>query len=569
MSIAVSNRQIIGSLFSGNKFFIPTYQRKYSWSNDEKNSSGQLKELWDDISEALGSMKHFFGTLIFKEGKKSGLTETYEIIDGQQRLTTLYILLSVLIDKLPETLSNGEKKEDYEKTFIGNKNNLKITPLGSDSSFLAELVFNYKTIDKSKINKRSQKLMYEAKTYFINNLIAYDTNQIESIINFIQNEMEVLILNVQDEDEAIKMFSIVNDRGLPLRILDKVKSVLMLYSTKYLSSKLNKDINDAFEQIFDSYDNILHQRDILGILGRLNENTIFTYHYLTSRNNLFPESWNYRNGADSIFENLKKKCQNLRNNVDNLEKFINDYITDFSNFSITFSDLLNEISNNVDYQRLFQFMEFGATMYPLIIRLKMQSKFDQLIDIIEKTELRVYKFNTSNPVADIYNLACNITANQTISIDDIRNYLKFICDKFFNDSVLKQFLNSGIYGHNGTKYLLLQYNNSKTSNQLANIFEYRTLQQEHIFSREPNFDILTYGFQDADDYNLEIHKLGNITLYEPDNSNDSPSNKADGYLLSNVYITNEVGSYIKSNGFNKIDIEKRTLEIITYCMTRY
>ena len=256
MSIAVSNRQIIGSIFSGNKFMIPQYQRKYSWSNDEKNN-GQLKDLWEDIEDAKGKMKHFFGTFIFKEGEKRGLTEIYEIIDGQQRLTTLYILLSELIDKLPETLSNDEKKEDYIKTFLGSRKNMKLTPLGKDKHFLEKLIFDFDTIDEFDIERRSQKLMYNAKIYFHNLLDGYSQEKTEETINFIQSKMEVLILNVKEEDEAIKMFSIINDRGLPLSVLDKTKSTLMFFSTKYLESSLNDSINVCFEKVFDSYDDIL------------------------------------------------------------------------------------------------------------------------------------------------------------------------------------------------------------------------------------------------------------------------------------------------------------------------
>ena len=61
MSIAESKREKIGSIFNGNQFIIPSYQRKYSWTNKER------KEFWDDIKEAdKNSINHFFGTLIFK-----------------------------------------------------------------------------------------------------------------------------------------------------------------------------------------------------------------------------------------------------------------------------------------------------------------------------------------------------------------------------------------------------------------------------------------------------------------------------------------------------------------------
>ena len=83
MSITKSQTEKIGSIFNGNRFIIPTYQRKYSWTDTER------KALWQDIEESIkDKMNHFVGTLSFKENKSIGLsTDTvYEIIDGQHRL---------------------------------------------------------------------------------------------------------------------------------------------------------------------------------------------------------------------------------------------------------------------------------------------------------------------------------------------------------------------------------------------------------------------------------------------------------------------------------------------------
>lgn len=99
MSITKSQTEKIGSIFNGNRFVIPTYQRKYSWTDSERIA------LWQDIEESIkDNMNHFVGTLSFKENESLGLsTDTvYEIIDGQQRITTIFILLKVLIDKIAD-----------------------------------------------------------------------------------------------------------------------------------------------------------------------------------------------------------------------------------------------------------------------------------------------------------------------------------------------------------------------------------------------------------------------------------------------------------------------------------
>ena len=85
MPFQSSKPESIKTLFSGNKFIIPDYQRRYSWGYEQRTA------LWNDINENL-NLRHFVGTLIFKksEGHSSPFVDQYEVIDGQQRMTTLF-----------------------------------------------------------------------------------------------------------------------------------------------------------------------------------------------------------------------------------------------------------------------------------------------------------------------------------------------------------------------------------------------------------------------------------------------------------------------------------------------
>lgn len=216
MSITKSQTEKVGSIFNGNRFIIPTYQRKYSWTDTER------KDLWQDIEESIrDNMNHFLGTLSFKENKVVGLTTdtVYEIIDGQQRITTLFILLKVLIDKLQDKIV----RDGLLTAFIGSKDNLKLQSLGADGDFLNNLLFEFETIKKDEINKRSQKFMYSALKLFSAFANPLSQKEIKQKIIFIRDRMDVLVFNVESQAQAVKMFSIINDRGLPLRILDKTK----------------------------------------------------------------------------------------------------------------------------------------------------------------------------------------------------------------------------------------------------------------------------------------------------------------------------------------------------------
>jgi len=278
MSISASQRENIGSIFNGNLFVIPSYQRKYSWTNKER------MELWNDIKEAkANTINHFFGTLIFKQTENENLDEVYEIIDGQQRTTTLFLLLNELIERIEDS----KKKASYKSKFIIDNDNVKLSPLGADKEFLKKLLLDSKSMILNDLNKRSQKNLYDAKKQFQDLSSAFSEKEALEIIDFIRKNVEVLVLVVEKQSEAIRMFEIINDRGLELNYLDKVKSIAMLYSTMYLNESLNNTINKSFEIIFDSNDNIILKRDKLKILARFDKLKHYFLITIQNQNNFF------------------------------------------------------------------------------------------------------------------------------------------------------------------------------------------------------------------------------------------------------------------------------------------
>lgn len=557
MSITKSQTEKIGSIFNGNRFLIPTYQRKYSWTDNER------KALWQDIEESIkDDMNHFVGTLSFKENKSYGLsTDTvYEIIDGQQRITTIFILLKVLIDKIPD----DKTKTALLSSFIGSEGDLKLHPLGADGDFLNKLLFQFDTIDESTVNKRSQKFLFSAKKLFTAFANALSQQEIEKRIIFIRDRLEVLVFNVESQAQAVKMFSIINDRGLPLRILDKTKSILMLFSTLHLKEALNDKINNSFEKIFDGYDDLLVSRDKLGILGRLEENTIFTQHYYSSRR-LFPSTWNNRDGADTIFNNLKIRCEELKDNPDELKTFIERYLIDFESFAVSYSNLIKEVETKAIYQKPFRFLEFTATLYPLIVRLYMQGKLDDLLELIEAIEVRVYKLRGTNPVADMYLLSSYVAEHEP-EIDDIKGRLNYFGEKFVSNHVFSNYLDNAVYGNGSVKYILSEYNGDNLTYE-----EFKDLQVEHIFSKEPNFDATAYGF--TEDYDYEKNRFGNLGLLEQSLNkglgNLPPINKVIGYLDSHINETRDLAGEIQKGSFSKINVDNRRQKIVSFCIDRF
>lgn len=563
MGFTPSVPQTLRSLFHGNRFVIPDYQRKYSWGYDER------KDLWDDIIENL-ELKHFIGTLCFMKDENAGdiENEVYQIIDGQQRVTTLFILINCLI----EALENTSKKESYARMFIGNQQVPKLIPLGEDAFFINQLIFGFEDIADNEITIRSQRKLYNAKSEFKNKIQGKEQEYVEKLLDYITNKIDVLIFDVEDHSQAVKMFTVINDRGLELNNLDKTKSSLMFYSTLYLGEKLNEEINTKFGKIFDFLDNVILKKEDLDILSTIDvsdfENTFYTHHYYSSRK-LF-NNWDYQLGASSIFKRIKDGCETLKHNKEGLEKFILDYINDFESFAKNYSDLFDKIFVDIEFQKYFRYLEFTATMYPLLVRLFEQNKLTSLFDILESIEVRVYKLKGTNPRSNIYRMASDVN-EYDFSIDQIRNFLVGFCANFLNDYMLEEYLSLGVANKQAlVKYILFEYNNHKNL-QFLTIEKYYDLQVEHIFSRGLETGIKLYGFGRKETYDLEISLLGNLTIleskYNVSARNAHPKDKEEFYNKSSVKLNHSLAGGI--NEFNREKLKVRNEDLIDFIKQRF
>lgn len=563
MGFTPSIPQTLRSLFHGNRFVIPDYQRKYSWGFEER------KDLWDDVIENL-ELKHFIGTLCFMKDEEAGdiENEVYQIIDGQQRVTTLFILMNCLID----ALEDPSKRKPYTRMFIGNEETPKLIPLGEDADFINKLIFKFDTIKVEEIAVRSQRHLYNAKIEFRSKIEGKSQEFIVQVIEYITNKIDVLIFDVEDHSQAVKMFTVINDRGLQLNNLDKTKSSLMFYSTLYLEEKLNTDINKKFGKIFDYLDNVIIKKDDLGILSTIDvndfENTFYTHHYYSSK--MLYDNWDYQLGASSIYKRIKDGCESFKHDPEKLYEFIDNYISDFESFAKSYSELFNKIEQDAIYQQYFQYLQFTATMFPLLVRLFEQEKLEPLFKILETVEVRIYKLKNTNPRSNIYRMASDLN-HFKFSAEEIQGFLIGFTETFLNDYLLEEYLAYGVDNKQAlVKYILCEYNKTK-NNQLLTVEKYGDLQIEHIFSRGLETGIKLYGFGRKETYDLEISLLGNLTVLESKVNvgarNAHPRDKEEHYNRSTVKINHSLAGAMTD--FDREKMKERNANLIEFVKTRF
>lgn len=146
---------IKGMFETSMSFAIPIYQRAYSWTKENWSVF-----LGDIIEQSTRANVYSYGNLLLETIEEDS---KYEIIDGQQRLTTLIIFMRAMINVLRAKGYDEETLKDYERDFIVRKGTIKLRPVDNDKPcFDAIIVQN---IDY-KVNSASQKCMRDAKVYF-------------------------------------------------------------------------------------------------------------------------------------------------------------------------------------------------------------------------------------------------------------------------------------------------------------------------------------------------------------------------------------------------------------------
>lgn len=258
MAFTTENRKIENIFQRAAVYTVPRYQRDYVWK--EVN----WKELWIDLQFTLQNdnkipWSHFLGTIVLNqaEDKDNGL-DKYEIIDGQQRMMTIYLLL-IAIYKNFKRLSEGDKKNISNYIFESfltsltkeSKRELMLSNelYNDDLKFIIDSASDCSTIDRS--NK-----LYLPFMYFDNNLKDKNYEYLDKFLNKLLSVNIVEIISGEDE-EIYNIFEVLNARGQKLKQIELLKNHIM----KYIQPRETAFIDKAKIKWRNIQNNIEHLND--------------------------------------------------------------------------------------------------------------------------------------------------------------------------------------------------------------------------------------------------------------------------------------------------------------------
>jgi len=553
----------IEDLFSNKLTYeIPNYQRPYSWGKD------QIEKFCDDIMLAFeNDEEYLLSSIILVEVEKSRL---YEVIDWQQRLTTISILLSTLSHFI-----NDENKDDVSTRIFKKSSETRVQRITTDKSKIHIFDKVLKNFDYEYIKNELKKKEHKKNNYYLNSVYLYDfffalkenNFDFDKFYEFFMERIYLIGVYTINQSKAMRLFEVLNARWLPLKNSDLIKNFVI----EKIYEKFNKeeDIKDAKneEENFSS-----RWKDIDNKMTFLNESiedlfTYFIYHKL------------WENPKKDLFEEFKKVYE--KSFWDNISELIRE-IYNFYDLYISLYEDKNDIGifrkiHSMKHLKEWRFWKTILLSY--LIKNSKDNNYKKLVnEIFRFYYLNWFARETVNPYKQLSFWIIK-SINEWIFILPKDKYQKIIWQEFNINKLREVFeiyledrsvlqkvnkeFNEDVYHEKWIKPLLLliEYHlKEKESDRVYQVND-KQITIEHIYPQNA-LDI-------DEEIKINLNSLWNLTLlYQGKNSSFSNSNFDDKKTkfkekkLTEFQITTEL--FTKYNSWNLEDLVKRKNELFSY-----
>ncbi|GAA8316172.1 hypothetical protein HpNP138_02530 [Helicobacter pylori] len=378
-------------------------------------------------------------------------------------------------------------------------------------------------------------------------------------------KMVLMRLEEPDPGRAIRTFQSVNDRGVPLLLLDKLKSLLIYYSNTFCDGKMGLDqfINDHFGEIFKIFAKIKKSNHISSV-GGFDEGDIFRYHAGSQRFDGIEFLGHYEASTDNTYEKLKAELKKIKSTKSTLESFIQSYVSDLKNFYQAFLDLLSEIDTNPTTLKVMLINRINPRFFNSLIRLKINNELDdETLKLFAKTDIVFFKA-TRNLASKAYNL---INAYLKKGKEGLKSEMIAQCRNDIELASLKLVKNA--FNLSCFHYVFSEKNCQEMGfADLKKLIPGKQFsqQKEHIIpinllKLDNEIEIQKLGFEDKKDLRAYIYTYGDLTsLEKPLNSKGKDK---DLYEKDEIYKSSEIPFNRRFNvkGFNKKVLIERNNEM--------
>lgn len=507
------------SYFGGDvQYIVPYFQRPYVWDEDNWVSFWEnILQVYKDYQEGK-DREHFIGTLILKQKAAEELGQNqYDLIDGQQRLTTVSILLRCFYDSCKGSLP--KLKEQINRLLIlenaKGERSIKIKNCRIDLPYFTAIIQDGKT--ETLLNPEHRIL--RAYNYFKAQVQSFSDNEIDMLVKIILEKVPVISMLLSSDDDEQVIFDTINSLGVKLTTAELLKNHI------FKDEKLESLYTALWEPVFEANEVIVQFWDKDKTAGRIIRKNIevllYCYLIITTQREI---------QLDSLYKEYKSWLKDQ--SIDEKKRFL----TDLKQYAEYFDDFpegeqLNEISYAEDEKRFFHIIENLSitTAYPLMLFIYREvTDITERIKILKLLESYLVRRNICRLTTKNYNnifismikkLMKQKDEGEKITVDSIRGILSSFTEetnRFPDDGELKAaFKESALSNQNAREILYLIALYQKAS-PLADVGKLSLLSYsvEHMMPVEwqQNWPIPDIDEQKKATRDRILKTLGNLTL---------------------------------------------------------
>jgi len=541
----------LADLLAKRLFRIPEYQRAYSWGRHQR------EDLFNDIQRTHGKgdeATHFMAAVVGlrREKQRLGTDDYYvvEVVDGQQRLTTLIILLKTIelgLDKSDKAQSklSGELADLLVKT---EANELLLLQTNHDSShyfadFLRGGKFVPPNVAKTVADKEILAAIAECKSF--TDQWKKRNGHLLSLAALLKNRLFFLLHEIDDEKAVYTVFEVLNSRGLIVSWMDRLKSILMGAAFEL------KDVNQA--GIIAELHNIW--RDIYSVIGlRQGLNTealrfAATLRAARQQNKPFSEE-------DSV-EQLRANAVNAKSIIETARWLLN------------VTRACDEVAADVRANAVARISQ--ARLLAVAIRLRddlTTAEQEGLLARWEKVTFRIYGMLSNDArtrVGEYIRLAWQVV-NGKQPVAKIDPQIRVIGFWFPVEDAIKALQGTDCYTgwENELRYMLFRYEEHLAQEQNQ---RFSNEQWERIWTASAA-DSIEHIFPQKAASEKNKHRLGNLVLLPPRLNSQlqdrPPEEKMEPYRKTGLFIAGEVAEMIERQGWHEKAMIEREQKILDW-----
>lgn len=515
----------MAKLFDGRLFRIPDYQRAYSWK------TRQRQDLFNDIVEAHRSgREHFMATVVALARDKKMIAadefQTVELVDGQQRITTLVILLKAIEKQLSDATEGQQRaKHDLGNLLVkGDEHSLVLLQTNHDSSDVFSHYLRQGEFDGSVIATASDRNLADAAKEceeFVNGWAA-DGKLIE-LLGTVRNRLSIIYHELADEAIVYRVFEVLNSRGLDVRWIDKTKSQMMSSIFEFVKDDSCEDGLSEMRVIW---------RDIYRILGMkqgLGDEALRFAGTLASPirpNRVLGEE----DASVALIEQAGKELKAIVKSAEWLRRVVR---------------LSNELGSDVRKNAVTKIAHARFLAVAIMLKDFEPEIRDQLLDAWENVTFRIFSLGGADSrmkIGEYIRLAHDIHHKQ-LSSDEILQEIKQLGSDYCIDEILgnEDYWDGCYHGWSEElRYLLFRYDEylAKTAGEHLN-----TSQWNKIWTVEPSKSI-EHIIPQSEGPEF-VHHLGNLIMLPPGLNSSlkdkNPGAKAEAYAKCGLRDAIDVG----------------------------